>query len=152
RAGAADESSRVMYDFYRSEEDYHARCQAKYRHFLRFTPPKVDWQGEWSAVEDDGRRLTGLKALRADTSVAKMKDRSAAEALGRDLYGVTGGFELSATGEGARVAREMIDERIERMEASYRERVDELRSRWSMAGASVVLANQDFETDDATES
>lgn len=152
RAGAADESSRVMYDFYRSEEDYHARCQAKYRHFLRFTPPKVDWQGEWSAVEDYGRRLTGLKALRADTSVAKMKDRSAAEALGRDLYGVTGGFELSATGEGARVAREMIDERIERMEASYRERVDELRSRWSMAGASVVLANQDFETDDATES
>lgn len=152
RVGAADESSRVMYDFYRSEEDYHTRCQAKYRHFLRFTPPKVDWQGEWSAVEDHGRRLTGLKALRADTSVAKMKDRSAAEALGRDLYGVTGGFELSATGEGARVAREMMDERIERMEESYRERVDELRSRWSMAGASVVLADQGPETDDAAES
>lgn len=148
-AGRADASSRVMHDFYRSEEDYHAMCQSKYRHFMRFTPPQVDWQSDWDRVEDYGHRLTGLKALRADRSIAAMADPSAAESLGRELYDQQGGYELAAGGV---VGRRMLDERVERMENAYAAMVDEVRSRASAAGVSLVAVDpEDAVTDTDTD-
>lgn len=40
-AGVASASSRVLYEFYLEEEDYHARCAAKYQKFLAFAPPEA---------------------------------------------------------------------------------------------------------------
>lgn len=135
-AGVASASSRVLYEFYLEEEDYHARCAAKYQKFMAFAPPEADWYSHWERVAEYGERLLSLESLRKDTSLRKMKDPDQAEQMGRDIYGQPGGHLLTLPG---RAGTDVLDERITRMRGNYDNRVAELRVELSARGLKLEL-------------
>jgi hypothetical protein len=135
-AGVASASSRVLYEFYLEEEDYHARCAAKYQRFLSFAPPESDWQGHWEKVAEYGERLLSLESLRKDASLRKMKDPDQAERMGRDIYGQPGGHLLTLRGT---AGTDVLDERISRMRRTYEGRVAELRTELAARGLRLEL-------------
>ena len=122
-AGVADEDSRVLYDFYRLEADYHARCMAKYQHFLPFAADPSSWYERQEQVASYGQRMLSLMAMRGDASLQRMKDPDQAERIGNDVYGQHGGRWLTQ-GEPGRV---VLDERIAAMRRTYDEQVEQLR-------------------------
>ncbi|MEO3931461.1 relaxase MobL [Micrococcaceae bacterium Sec7.4] len=135
-AGVASASSRVLYEFYLEEEDYHARCAAKYQKFLAFAPPEAEWHGRWEKVSEYGERLLSLESLRKDTSLRKMKDPDQAEQLGRDIYGQPGGHLLTLRGT---AGTDVLDDRIARMRGNYENRVAELRVELAAQGLKLEL-------------
>jgi hypothetical protein len=136
-AGVASTSSRVLYEFYLEEEDYHARCAAKYQKFLAFAPPEADWYSPWEKVAEYGERLLSLESLRKDTSLRKMKDPDEAERMGRDIYGQPGGHLLTLRGT---AGTDVLDERITRMRGNYESRVAGLRVELAARGLKLELA------------
>lgn len=135
-AGVASDSSRVLYEFYLEEEDYHARCAAKYQGFLTFAQPESDWYAHWEKVAEYGEHLLSLESLRKDTSLRKMKDPDAAERMGRDIYGQPGGHLLTLQGT---AGTDVLDDRIARMRANYDARVAELRVELAARGLKLEL-------------
>jgi hypothetical protein len=135
-AGIASLSSRVLYEFYLEEEDYHARCAAKYQKFLAFTPPAADWYRQWEAVSEYGERLLLLESMRKDVSLRRMKDPDQAEALGRDIYGQAGAHLLTLKGT---AGTDVLDERISRMRANYESRVAGLRTELAAQGLKLEI-------------
>lgn len=149
----ASDSSRVMYEFYSVENDYHRRAIAKYRHFLDFVPPSEDFQSQWDDIQRQGDTIVALKALRGDRSLPKMADADEAEALGKEIYGVSGGGLLVATGGQGQVERQILDDRIERMTADYESRVEDIRRQWVDVSARLEVAHDSGDgvnNDDAT--
>jgi hypothetical protein len=135
-AGLASRSSRALYEFYLEEEDYHARCAAKYQKFLAFAPPGADWHSHWEKVAEYGERLLSLESLRKDTSLRKMKDPDQAEQMGRDIYGQPGGHLLTLRGT---AGTDVLDDRISRMRGNYETRVAELRVELAAQGLKLEL-------------
>lgn len=133
--GRATPASRAVYEYFLQEEDYHARVAAKYRRFLAFTPPTSTWYDEWLEVADYGERLISLESMRRDRSLARMKDPTEAEVLGRQIYGQPGGRHV-ANG-GARAA-EVLAERVRRMRISYARMIGDLKAR--LAGKGLLLS------------
>lgn len=129
--GLATDESRAMRDFYVSEENYHARAVSKYQHILAPVGVRSEWVDEWAKVDDYGHRIIGLKAMRLDKSLSRMKDPAEAEKLGREIYGQAGAGSMVATGQAGRAAKAKIDARISAMERSYAEMVEALRIKWS---------------------
>lgn len=138
-SGASD----VMRDFYATELDYHERCVSKYSHFLRFSVGTRDWQKDWNRVDSYGKQILGLESLLEDESLRRCTDRNLAEQLGRERYGVSGGYELSAPGVSVEAGDRLIRERVARMRLNYQEMVDDLRDTWSEHGAEIVVAHAD---------
>lgn len=135
-AGIASVSSRVLYEFYLEEEEYHARCAAKYQKFLAFAPPAADWYQEWTKVSEYGERLLSLESLRNDGSLRKMKDSDEAEKLGRDIYGQTGAHLLTLPGT---AGTDVLDRRISEMRESYDALVGELRTDLAAQGLKLEI-------------
>ncbi|WP_087555355.1 relaxase MobL [Rhodococcus sp. NCIMB 12038] len=136
--GRTAPGSEVMHRFYLTEADYHGRCVSKYQHYLDMGGARFsEWSGQWQAVEEYGRKLTGLRALRADKSIPKMKDVNAAERVGLELYGQGGGGRLAQTGAEGRAGRAVIDGRLEMMARRYSTMVDDLVESWRKSGAAV---------------
>ena len=135
-AGVASASSQVLYEFFLEEEDYHARCAAKYQKFLAFAPPEADWHSHWEKVAEYGERLLSLESLRKDTSLRKMKDPDQAEQMGRDIYGQPGGHLLTLRGT---AGTDVLDDRIARMRGNYENRVAELRVELAARGLKLEL-------------
>ena len=152
-AGKAAPGSRSMYEFYLTEAEYHAKLVSKYQHYLDLGLAKIpELREQWQAVEDYGHALTGLRALRKDTSLPKMKSSKAAEELGRELYGQPGGRHLAATGAEGAAGRALLDSRIEAMSERYAQMSAELINRWEQEGLAVrVRAIDPDETPDADE-
>lgn len=140
--GLAHEESKAMRDFYRGEEDYHARLVSKYEHLLLPATMDPAVEREFSRVRDYGHKLVGLRSLRADKSLARMADRAEAEALGRSIYGQPGGGLLAAKGAEGKAGRAVIDGRIERMEARYATMVDDLRASWAARSVHLEVADE----------
>lgn len=139
-AGLAAPGSQVMYEHYLLEAEYHGRCLSKYQYYLDLTTASTsDWGRQWQQVEEYGRKLTGLRALRADQSIPKMAVPQAAEELGRQLYGQPGGARLAATGAEGRAGRAIIDGRIKMMAARYKTMADELVQAWRTSGPGVRI-------------
>lgn len=132
-AGAAAADSVPLYDFYRYEADYHARCMAKYTHFLPFTADPSGFYEQQRALAEYGQRLLALRAMRVDASLQRMKDAEEAERLGRQIYDQAGG-RLLTQGSGGRA---ILDERIKTMAQVYDDRLEDLRE--SLADAGLVL-------------
>lgn len=132
-------ASRPLYDFYRFEEDYHARCMSKYRHFLPFIGDQERWYRRQEEVAGYGRRMLSLIGLRHDSSLQRMKDGDEAERLGREIYGQSGG-RLLAQGEAGRV---VLDERIANMREVYAEKLVDLGVELSAAGLVLVAEPAD---------
>lgn len=130
-AGIASSASRVLYDFYQGEEEYHARCAAKYQKFLSFAgADQEQWYKEWNEVAQYGERLLSLESLRKDDSLRKLKDGDVAEKLGLDIYGQSGGRLLTlrdANGKSLKVGLELLDARISTMRTNYQGRIADLR-------------------------
>lgn len=138
--GQAAPGSEAMYRHYLTEADYHGKVLSKYQHYLDLATASMDgWDAQWARAEAYGRRLAGLRALRADGSIAKMKDPGAAEALGKSLYGQSGGALLAATGAQGRAGRAMIDDRLERMTTRYERMVADLLESWRAKGPAVSV-------------
>lgn len=136
--GRTAPGSEAMHKFYLTEADYHGRCVSKYQHYLDMGGARFsEWSQQWQAVEEYGRKLTGLRALRADKSIPKMKDVDAAERVGLELYGQGGGGRLALTGAEGRAGRAVIDGRLEMMARRYSAMVDDLVESWRKSGAAV---------------
>ncbi|KIA73392.1 hypothetical protein ANMWB30_23190 [Arthrobacter sp. MWB30] len=139
-AGIASVASRVLYEYYLEEEEYHARCAAKYQKFLAFAPPADDWYRQWDAVSQYGERLLSLESMRRDASLRKMKDGSEAEKLGVDIYGQPGAHLLTIKGT---AGTDVLDDRIERMRAGYEARVAELRAELASQGLKLEITTDE---------
>ncbi|MFK0154233.1 relaxase MobL [Streptomyces sp. NPDC090493] len=124
KAGVAAEDSRPLHDFYRFEENYHRRLMSKYQYFLPFPGDAGQWYEQQQEVATYGQRLLSLMALRADTSLQRMKAPEEAENLGRTVYDQPGGRLLA---EGKR-GRAVLDARIRTMKQSYDQKLDGLRA------------------------
>ncbi len=122
--GVAVDASRALYEFYLEEEEYQARCAAKYRKFLSFVPASSDWNTGWNEVAQYGEALISLESLRRDQSLRKMKDEDEAERLGREIYGQAGGRLVS---RGDTESLHSLDMRIQRMRETYATKVEDLR-------------------------
>lgn len=122
--GRAVAASRAVYDFFREEEEYHARVASKYRGFLRFTPPSATWYDDWKQVSDYGEKVISLESMRHDTSLRRTKDEDEAERIGREIYDQPGG-RLVARGD--KGSARVLEERVRRMRATYATMLDDLR-------------------------
>lgn len=122
--GRASMASRAVYLHYLEEEGYHARVAAKYRSFLNFVPASDSWYRGWKDVAEYGERVISLESMRRDQSLRRMKNGADAEALGREIYGQSGG-RLVAKGDQASL--DALEERVQRMRATYAGMVDDLR-------------------------
>lgn len=122
--GQASEGSRALYEFWREEEEYQARCAAKYRSFLNVIPPSVAWYEEWNEVAEYGERIISLESMRRDQSLRRTKDLDEAERLGREIYGQPGG-KLVALGDAQSVR--VLEARVRKMRETYQHKVDDLR-------------------------
>lgn len=135
-SGVAAAASKALYDFYLEEEEYHAKCAAKYRKFLNFTPATAQWYDSWKSVADYGERMLSLESMRKDGSLRKMKDLDEAERLGRDVYGQAGGH-LVAQGDAGSLAK--LDDRIAKMRIEYVRKVSDLRVELASKGLTLEL-------------
>lgn len=132
-AGVADPASQALYLWYLEEEEYQARCAAKYRWFLPF-PQDQDWRQRWDSIAEYGERLLSLESMTRDASLKRTQDLDEAERLGREVYGQAGGH-LVALGDEAATRR--LAERVEAMRVEHARRIEDLRV--DLAGAGMVL-------------
>lgn len=139
--GRTAPGSEAMHRFYLTEADYHGRCVSKYQHYLDMGGARFsEWSQQWQKVEAYGRKLTGLRALRADRSIPKMNDPHAAEKVGRELYGQGGGARLAQKGAEGKAGRAVIDGRLELMARRYSTMVDDLVESWRVSGSAIRVA------------
>lgn len=146
--GLATEDSRAIRDFYSGEEGYHARAAAKYQHLLAPGGVKPEWMTQWAAIDDYGHRVIGLKAMRGDVSLQRMKDPEEAEKLGREIYGQAGAGQMCLPGAEGAAGKAKLDSRIAAMERTYASMVEEVRRQWSTEAAHLELAGVDEEVVD----
>ncbi|MGW6600522.1 relaxase MobL [Streptomyces sp. NPDC055036] len=146
KANVASEDSRPLYDFYRFEEDYHRRLMSKYRHFLPLLGDAGQWYEQQQEAAACGQRLLSLIALRADTSLQRMKDPDEAESLGRMIYDQPGGRLLA---EG-RSGRAVMDARILAMKQLYAQKLDRLRTDLASSGLALRVGPIPGDTASAT--
>ena len=150
--GVATEESRAMADFYAIERDYHARGLAKYQHLLAEPANSPAVAAAATAVDDYGLRLANVMSMRADASLARMRDADAAEEMGREVYGQHGGGTLTLTGDRGVAARAAMDRRIVAMRRRYAELVETLRGELARTGAQLVVGATAREEVDQTTS
>lgn len=134
-AGAAAAASVAMHRLYLEEEEYHARCAAKYRKFLPFTPPSETWYEKWGEVSEYGQKLLSLESMRADASLKKMKDPDEARRLGKEIYGQDGGHLVS---ENSPASVQRLASRAARMRSVYDRKVEDLGV--ELAASGLVLS------------
>ena len=138
-ANVAVTASRALYRFYLEEEEYQARCAAKYRHFLPLPQTSDEWYARWQEVAEYGERMLSLESMRKDASLRKTKDIDEAERLGREIYGQPGGGRISQG------QFEQVDERISKMRIAYARKLADLRTELSGQGYQLQV-----ETDEET--
>lgn len=121
--GVADPASVVMRRLYEEEEEYHAMCMAKYRHFLPFTVAVPDLARRWNQIADYGEAMLGLEMMLKDESLRKLKDPQEARSRAQAVYGQPGG-ELLVEGEAGRA---VLSGRAQRARATYERQVAALQ-------------------------
>lgn len=122
-AGLASDSSAVMGDFYHSEATYHEMAASKYQHYMLLFNDEEEALSKWRDIESYGHKLIGLKAMRGDKSLPKLKSSQEAETIGFDIYGQRGAGGLTLRGDAGKAARKKLDARIARMEKTYTQKV-----------------------------
>ncbi len=140
--GRAAAASRAVYEFFREEEEYHAKVASKYRRFLNFVPASETWHDGWEEVAEYGERVISLESMRRDQSLRRMKDLDEAERLGREIYGQSGGRLVAA---GDATSTRVLETRLRQMRKRYSDKVEDLRVKLAARGLRLELA-----TDPAT--
>lgn len=105
------EDSKVLYDFFKIEEEYNAKVMCKYQHFLSFLPSKDEYEDDFKNLMDYRNRMRNLDKLRNDKSAKRMKPENA-EDYGRRVYDMHGGRFVS-------IAPQVLDARYDKMEQRY---------------------------------
>lgn len=137
--GIAAPASRVMYDHFQIEAEYHGRAAQKYEQILGAVTDDTDWEDDWETVATLGDKCVALRALSKDRSVAAMQDPDAAERYGVEVYGQSGGALLCRTGAQGTLARAEFDSRLAALEHDYALEVDQVNRKWAAKGAHLVL-------------
>lgn len=140
-SGVATDDSAALYRFYVEEEEYHARCAAKYRHFLNFTPYGVQWAEQWQDVQDYAQAMLNVESMSKDTLLSRIKDPDEAERRGQEIYGQVGGRHLTEGREG----RDRLVRRAEKMRERYDEKVEDLRVNLAAEGMTLQIVTGDNE-------
>ena len=90
RDGQTSDDSKVLFDFYKFEEEYNDKCMTKYQHFLKFLPPQDEYMDEYFDLMRYKKRKLNMKRMLDDKDMKKM-DKNNAEKYGREVYGLNGG-------------------------------------------------------------
>lgn len=142
-SGVTSGASIAMYHWYKLEEEYHAKCMAKYRYFLPPISLKNEWVKELNSITDYGKRLVSLESMRNDVSLKRMKDLDEAERVGYEVYGQYGG-RLVCINDAESKAR--LQSRIDKMRKNREERIEDLKLELSREG---YILNGSKEGEDA---
>lgn len=97
-----------LYQFYLTEREYHRQLMSKYQFFLPFVGDVSDWFDRVDEIAHEQDILVGLRALRADVALGRMRDSDKAEEIAYELYHCAGGHLLTQGDTG----RAILDERI----------------------------------------
>ena len=84
------EDSRMLYDFFKVEEEYNEMLMSKYQHFLSFLPPGEEYMGDFNALLDYGNQIKSLESMRNDKTFKRLGEDSA-EDYGKQVYNMSGG-------------------------------------------------------------
>ena len=87
--GNIPEDAKVLYEYYKLEEEYNEALMDKYRYFMKFLQLDGDYEEEFEEYKAKKDLYENLKKLRNDKSLSKMNPENA-EIEGRNLYGVKG--------------------------------------------------------------
>lgn len=147
--GRASAASRVMYEHAEQEAAYHARAGQKYTQVFGGVNNDAQWTREWERVATLGDKCVRLGAMRKDTSLMRMKDEAAAEAQGKEIYGLAGAGALTRTGKAGKQARAQFDARLDSLRDDYAQAVDALNRKWSQYGAHIAVVGSGLDSDDA---
>lgn len=137
--GRALEASRVMAQFYAQEAMYHHMAASKYDYFLPPVDRFDDFSNQYDQIIDYAHSLTGLKAMRNDSSIMRLGNAAEAERIGRRVYGHKGAHQLSRAHADRLTGRKIIDERIARMENRLQSMVDDFKAQAVSSGVRVVV-------------
>ena len=147
-AGVAAPESRPFYDWWRFEENYHARLASKYRHFL----PPIATEGKWASdlrvLEEYSDRLDSLKAMINDSSLKRMTNLDAAEEMGLSVYGQRGGRLVASKDQSS---KDRLEARVEAMEAERERRIAQLQAQLAKAGRLLIVESDRIRTEEAEE-
>lgn len=144
----AARSSKVLYDFFKEEEEYNQKLVGKYRHFLSFAIPDEKYEDDFTELMQYRGRMTNLRRLKDDKSLKRMNpDR--AEEEGRKIYGQAGG-RYAATNPNILETR-LINMRLRynRMEEDFKMKLSEYGMVMGIKdGKMVVERGEQFPFDD----
>ena len=90
-AGNTAEGSEALYRFFQIERAYHGMVSEKYVRFLFFQPPADDLIEDFLRLEEEAKKVDGLRRLSEDESLGRLSPDEA-ERRGRELYGAYGGY------------------------------------------------------------
>lgn len=144
--GRASAQSRVMYEHAEQEAAYHGRAGQKYTQVFGGVNNDAQWSREWERVATLGDQCVRLGAMRKDTSLMRMKDETAAEDQGEQIYGVAGAGALTRTGKAGKQARERFDAHLDSLRDDYAQAVDALNRKWSQYGAHIAVVDSAVDT------
>lgn len=84
------EASRVMYDYYRMEEEYNEMLMDKYLHFLNFIPMDDEGFSGLESLKERQEHIMGLQSMLTDTGMLRLS-ADMAESYGQRVYNIEGG-------------------------------------------------------------
>ena len=131
--GKVSDASVMLARFYQEEEEYQARCAAKYRHFLDFPPHEREWYEDWQEVERYRDAMLSVRMMSQDPSLRAMKDPQEAEARGYEIYGQRGGRWTTQGVQG----KQRFQERLEAMDRTYQTKLEDLKV--TLAGKGLTM-------------
>lgn len=140
--GVVDSASVALFNFYRTEAEYHAMLASKYEYFLPFPDEtESDWLEDWDYVNDYAKKLQSLEAMRRDRSLMNLKNAEEAERIGLEIYGQRGGRFLTMRD------KSVIDDRIQDMKSKYANLIEDLKVRISGTGQIVQEVEDSYGVD-----
>lgn len=128
--------SRPLLDFYKIEEEYHARLMCKYQHFLSFLPPEDEYADEFKDLMDYKAKMKALQQLKDDPSPRRMQPDSA-EDYGLRVYNQHGGRYAASSPH-------VLENRLDLMSCTYQEK--ELAFRLKLADYGLTLDKKGVST------
>lgn len=121
-AASTSDDSKVMRDFFEYEEQYNAKLMCKYQHLLTFLPHRDDYEDEFDELMEYRSKKRKLRQMYEDKSIRKMM-ATTAEEYGRKVYDTHGGALVVTAPATIERRMELMDERYDRMEKQFVERL-----------------------------
>lgn len=116
-ANAVSEQSRVIYDFFRLEEEYQDCLMSKYQHFLLFRSRKDEYEDEIKQIRAKRLKYEHMQAFHDDPEVLRFSPDTA-EKYGRQVYSMNGGRYFV-------LAPAVFERRLAQVKAEYETALDD---------------------------